>query len=99
MPGVLSLLVVVLCACSSSGSSTATTTQTGTGVFTAVAKVTDPPATGHIVEPVTAANLNLSASGYEEQEFFVSGTAHAFHGDFHPGRRPVDDHSDDECSL
>ena len=80
MPGVLSALVVALCACSSSGSSTETTTHTATGVFTAVAKVTEPPATGQIVEPVTAANLNLSAHGYEEQEFFVSGTAHAFHG-------------------
>jgi hypothetical protein len=49
-------------------------------VFTAVAKVTEPPATGHIDEPVAAVNPNLSASGYEEQEFFVSGTAHAFRG-------------------
>jgi Alpha/beta hydrolase domain len=79
--GTVSVLVVVLSACSSSGSSTPTTTTThqGTGVLTAAATVTGPVTTGQIVEPLTGLNQNMPAYGYEEHEFFVSGTAHAFH--------------------
>jgi len=47
-------------------------------VFKAVARVTAPITTGQIVEPLTGLNQNMSAYGYIEQEFFVSGTAHAF---------------------
>ena len=37
-----------------------------------------PVTTGHIIEPLSAVSVNLASSGYEEQEFFASGTAHAF---------------------
>jgi hypothetical protein len=47
-------------------------------VLTAAATVTAPPTTGKIVEPLSGLNQNMPAYGYEEQEFFVSGTAHAF---------------------
>jgi hypothetical protein len=75
--GTLSALVI-LSACSSAASSTANTSPEGTGVFTAAASVTGPVTTGHIIEPLTGLNQNMSAYGYVEQEFFVSGTAHAF---------------------
>lgn len=40
---------------------------------------TDPPAnSGAIQNPVSGHTLDLSAIGYTEQEFFASGTAHAF---------------------
>ncbi len=72
------LALVVLSACSSTTSSTTNTTHKGTGVLTAAATVTGPITTGHIVEPLTGLNQNMPAFGYVEQEFFVSGTAHAF---------------------
>ena len=78
LAGVLLVLVVLGSACSSTPSSTATTTHQATGVFTADSTVTGPITTGHIVEPLTGLNQNMPAYGYEEQEFFVSGTAHAF---------------------
>jgi Alpha/beta hydrolase domain len=71
--------LVVLSACSSStGTSTAKTSHQGTGVLTSAATVTGPITTGHIIEPLTGLNQNMPAYGYVEQEFFVSGTAHAF---------------------
>ena len=76
--GVLLVLVVLGSACSSTPNSTATTSHQATGVFTADSTVTGPITTGHIVEPLTGLNQNMPAYGYEEQEFFVSGTAHAF---------------------
>jgi hypothetical protein len=71
--GILSALVA-LSACSS----TAKMTHTGAGLFTTAATVTGPVTTGHIAEPLTGLNQNMPAYGYVEQEFFVSGTAHAF---------------------
>jgi len=76
--GVLLVLVVLGSACSSTPNSTATTTHQATGVFTADSTVTGPITTAHIVEPLTGLNQNMPVYGYEEQEFFVSGTAHAF---------------------
>ena len=73
MAGIL-VAVVVLAACSSSAKST----NKGTGVFTAAATATGPITTGHIVEPLTGLDQHMAAYGYVEQEFFVSGTAHAF---------------------
>jgi Alpha/beta hydrolase domain len=54
----------------------ATTTPTVT--FESAATFSRPPTTGHIVEPISAVPLVLAANGYEEQEFFASGTATAF---------------------
>ena len=36
-----------------------------------------PPATGSIVDPITATPLDLASYGYEEQEYFASGRAFA----------------------
>lgn len=69
------LALVALSACSTTGKAN----HGATGELTASATVTSPVATGHIVEPLTALNQNMPAYGYEEHEFFVSGTAHAFH--------------------
>jgi hypothetical protein len=48
------------------------------GIYQAKATVAGPLITGHVIEPLSAHALNLASSGYTEQEFFVSGTAHAF---------------------
>ena len=48
------------------------------------ATLTGPITTGHIVEPESAHPLELAASGYEEHEHFVSGTATAFRADATP---------------
>ena len=65
--------LVGLAACSS----TVKATKRATSEFTATARLTGPITTGHIVEPLSGISENLSAFGYVEQEYFVSGTAHA----------------------
>ena len=52
--------------------------------FQTAATLTGPITTGHIVEPESAHPLELAASGYEEQEYFASGTAMAFKADSMP---------------
>jgi hypothetical protein len=47
-------------------------------IYGAVATFSKPPAVGSIVEPESAVPTGLAAHGYVEQEFFASGTAHAF---------------------
>lgn len=49
-----------------------------------VATLTGPITTGHVIEPESAHPLDLAATGYEEQEYFASGTASAFKGDATP---------------
>ena len=46
--------------------------------FHSSATLTGPVTVGHIVEPLSAHPLELAANGYEEHEFFASGTATAF---------------------
>jgi hypothetical protein len=52
--------------------------------FHSAATLTGPVTTGHIVEPLSAHPLELAASGYEEHEYFASGTATAFKADSMP---------------
>ena len=52
--------------------------------FQTAATLTGPITTGHIIEPESAHPLELAASGYEEQEYFASGTAMAFKADSMP---------------
>jgi hypothetical protein len=64
-------------------------TQEGAGAATAVtfrsaAALTGPITTGHIMEPLSVHPLELAATGYEEQEYFASGTADAFKADSMP---------------
>jgi hypothetical protein len=47
-------------------------------MYEAEANVAGPVTTGHVIEPLSAHSLDLASNGYMEQEFFVSGTAHAF---------------------
>jgi Alpha/beta hydrolase domain len=50
-------------------------TPSGAG---ATATLSGPVVTGHIIEPLSPASVNLASAGYVEQEFFASGTASAF---------------------
>ena len=50
----------------------------GSAVYGASATLSGPVTTGHIVVPLSAVGTNMAAHGYEEQEYFASGTAHAF---------------------
>jgi hypothetical protein len=52
--------------------------------FHTAATLTGPVTTGHIVEPESAQPVELAANGYEEQEYFASGTAMAFKADAMP---------------
>ncbi len=52
--------------------------------FHTAATLTGPVTTGHIVEPESAHALDLAANGYEEHEYFASGTADAFKADSMP---------------
>lgn len=47
-------------------------------LYRATATLTGPITTGHVIEPLSAHPLDLSAHGYVEQEFFASGSAAAF---------------------
>ncbi len=46
--------------------------------FHSAATLTGPITVGHIVEPESAHALDLAPNGYEEKEYFASGTAMAF---------------------
>jgi hypothetical protein len=50
----------------------------GSGDLGAAATLTGPITVGHEIEPISAHPLVLSTYGYSEQEYFASGTAHAF---------------------
>jgi Alpha/beta hydrolase domain len=54
------------------------TTSSGGGAYRAVASFTGPVTVGHVIEPETSLPTDLAAHGYVEQEFFASGTAHAY---------------------
>ncbi len=47
-------------------------------LYAASASLTGPITTGHVIVPLSANPLDLAANGYVEQEYFASGTAHAF---------------------
>ncbi len=48
------------------------------GLYRQSAQLVGPVTTGHVIEPVSAVPSDLAANGYEEQEYFASGTASAF---------------------
>ena len=56
----------------------AATANSADVTFHSAATLTGPVTTGHIVEPESAQPVELAANGYEEQEYFASGTAMAF---------------------
>ena len=63
------------------GAATATSPEVS---FHTAATLTGPVTVGHIVEPESAHPPDLAANGYEEQEYFASGTAMAFKADSMP---------------
>ena len=50
----------------------------GSALYTETATLSGPVTTGHIMEPLSGVGTDLPANGYVEQEYFASGTAHAF---------------------
>jgi hypothetical protein len=80
---VLALTVLVVgCATGATGALIgATPAGAATGAkptYDAAATLTGPITTGHLIEPETALPSQLTTYGYEEQEYFASGTASAF---------------------
>jgi hypothetical protein len=79
----LTLLVLVVgCATGAAGgiigATPAGAATAGKATYDAAAALTGPITTGHIIEPETGLPSQLSTYGYEEQEYFASGTASAF---------------------
>ena len=75
---VILIVAGTLAACGSAASSSpATTAAVATG-WRAPALFSSPPDTGHVIEPLSANPTDLAAHGYEEQEYFASGTAYSF---------------------
>jgi Alpha/beta hydrolase domain len=80
----LGLFVVLLpLALTSQGAGAATSTSPNVS-FHSAATLTGPITVGHIVEPESVHPPDLAASGYEEHEYFASGTALAFKADAMP---------------
>jgi hypothetical protein len=52
-------------------------TSSGATTYGQPATFTGPVTVGHVIEPVSTIPTELATHGYEEQEFFASGTAHA----------------------
>jgi hypothetical protein len=80
--GMLLAVALVGSACGNKQGANGVTKSGGTSaspkLYQAESTVTGPVTTGHVVEPLSAHALDLASNGYTEQEFFVSGTAHAF---------------------
>ncbi len=79
--GAVGLLVVLLagaCGSQQGTSGGSTTTPSVAAAYRGVANLTGPITTGHVIEPLSAVPIDLGANGYEEQEYFASGTATAF---------------------
>ena len=81
LAALVALFLLALAAAPAAGAATATS---ATVTFHTAATLTGPITTGHIVEPESAHPLDLAASGYEEHEYFASGTATAFKADSMP---------------
>src|ERR1022692_654053 len=78
-PGRVTLTVgLVLMSVFATASHTPAQAATETTVYDASATLSGPITAGHIIEPGSGVAVNLAAHGYVEQEFFASGTAHAF---------------------
>jgi hypothetical protein len=69
------LLVSTGCAGAASG---AQATSAHAVTYQSAAVFSQPPDTGHIIEPISVQPLVLAPNGYVQQEFFASGTATAF---------------------
>ena len=65
-------------AAASTAASSASQATAGDAVYRAEATLSGPVTVGSVIEPLTAQPLDLGPYGYEQQEFFASGTATAF---------------------
>jgi hypothetical protein len=79
--GVLVVLFPLTLTSEVAGAATATSPDVS---FHTAATLTGPITVGHIVEPESAHPPDLAANGYEEHEYFASGTAMAFKADSMP---------------
>lgn len=79
---VLVPVLVMVAGCSSQSAAQSGATPANSppvaAAYRATATLSGPVATGHVIEPLSAHPLDLTPNGYEEQEFFASGTATAF---------------------
>jgi hypothetical protein len=66
------------------GAAPAGAATAGQGTYDAAAVLSGPITTGHIIEPETGLPSQLSTYGYEENEYFASGTATAFRATSEP---------------
>ena len=95
-PRLVSLTIgLVLVSVLATASGTAAHAATKTQRLRRLGHLVGPITAGHIIEPASAVPVNLAANGYVEQEFFASGTAHAFTATSRPSRRPLVDHTVD----
>ncbi len=78
LSAVLLVVAGALAACGSAATSSPATTSAEPTGWRAPAVFSTPPATGHIIEPVSANPTDLAAHGYVELEYFASGTAYSF---------------------
>ena len=69
-----------LAGCGSTTSSSPPTTAAHLTGWRAPAVFSNPPDSGHVIEPLSANPTGLAAHGYVEQEYFASGTAYSFTG-------------------
>jgi hypothetical protein len=76
--GCLALLILMVGGVTVIGGAPAGAATGAKGTYGAAAVLTGPITTGHIIEPETGLPSQLSTYGYEEQEYFASGTATAF---------------------
>jgi hypothetical protein len=84
---ILTLLVAACCLAACGTASRVASDQTSpkapavlgsSSTFGSPATITGPITTGQIIEPLTPVALDLASYGYQEQEFFASGTATKF---------------------
>ena len=75
--GLVVAILLVSTGCAGAASATLAASA-HTVTFESAATFSQPPNVGHIIEPISAEPLVLAADGYEQQEYFASGTATAF---------------------
>jgi Alpha/beta hydrolase domain len=80
----LATLVALLPLALTSQAAGAATATSSDVTFHSAATLAGPITVGHIVEPESAHPPDLAATGYEEHEYFASGTAMAFKADAMP---------------
>lgn len=76
--GLLVGLLAAACGSQQGASGQSTTIPSVPATYRGAASLSGPITVGHVIEPLSALPLDLGPNGYEEQEYFASGTANAF---------------------